>query len=82
MTAPGRARRVRAEGDVAGVEIAAEPPGAADRWPRARPRQHLLEERAAQGLLGLVARLGHRHLGEGRDRRHVQVVAGVGATAP
>ena len=41
------------------------------------PRQQLLEERAAQRLLGLVPGLDDGDLGERRDRRHVQVLAGV-----
>jgi hypothetical protein len=45
-----------------------------------RPRQQLLQERAAQGLLGLVPGLHHGHLGQGRDRGHVQVLAGVRAS--
>ena len=44
-------------------------------------RAELLEERAAQRLLGLVARLGDGDLGEGRDSRHVKVFAGVGRSA-
>ncbi len=51
--------------DVARVEVVA--------------REQLLEEGAAKVLLGLVAGLGHRDLGERGDRRDVQVLAGVGA---
>jgi hypothetical protein len=47
-----------------------------------RPRQQLLQERAAQGLLGLVLGLHDGHLGQRRDRRHVQVLAGVRVSRP
>ena len=58
-----------------------EPAGAALRRRPARGPsrvQQLLQERAAQRLLGLVLRLDDRDLGQRGDRRHVQVLAGVG----
>ena len=61
-------------------QVAAQPPRTTDDVARlevvARPQ--LLQERAAQRLLGLVARLGHRDLGQRGDRGDVQVLAGVG----
>ena len=63
-----------AQHDRAAREVAAEPAGAADDLGRVhvRPRAQLLEERAAQVLLDLLARLLDRHLGEAGDRREVQ----------
>ena len=74
--------RVNADGRVALAQVAAQAGRAAGHLVGfdLRATQQLLDERAAQGLLGLVPGLGHGDLGERGDRRHVQVIAGVGAT--
>ena len=67
---------VGAQPDRALREVAAQPSGPPDQVALVDvgARQHLLHERAPERLLGLVAGLGHGHLGEGRHRGDVQVL--------
>ena len=72
--------QLRAQRDRAAAEVAAQPRAAAHelvgRQPAAGPQ--ILEERAAQVLLDLVARLLDRDLGQRRDGREMQVLGGLG----
>jgi hypothetical protein len=76
--------RLRAERDEPGREVAAQAGGPALHVTGVEvgPGQELLEEGAAQGLLGLVAGLDDRDLRERGDGRHVEVLAGVGSPRP
>ena len=68
-------RQLRAQHDGAAREVAAEPAGAAHdvgRVEPVRPLAQLLEERAADVLLDLLARLLDRDLGERGDGGEVQ----------
>ena len=71
---------IGAQPDSALAEVAPQPARPAHDVARVQvlPGQQLLEEGAAQVLLGLVAGLGHRDLGQRGHRGHVQVLAGVG----